>query len=104
MTERDKQGPAQAPTLTQAKKEQRAIDARKAMSDYEARQAAIEANTARLRALRLARDAAEKAAADAAAADAPPKAPRAKGAKAAKAKPASLSGWLKDQKAGGHRS
>ena len=37
---------------------QRAQDAKKAMSDYEAEAAATDAKTARLRALRLARDAA----------------------------------------------
>jgi hypothetical protein len=37
---------------------QRAEDAKKAMSDYEADAAAVAAKTARLRALRLARDAA----------------------------------------------
>jgi hypothetical protein len=39
-------------------KAQRAADARQAMSDYEAEQAAVAAKTARLRAERLARDAA----------------------------------------------
>jgi hypothetical protein len=42
----------------EAARSQRAEDAKKAMSDYEAEAAAVNAKTARLRALRLARDAA----------------------------------------------
>jgi hypothetical protein len=78
---------------------QRAEDGKKAMSEYEAEGAAVRAKTERLRALRLARDAAEAAAA-------PPKkiSAKKKTAKASKAKPASLSGFLKDQQGGGHRS
>jgi hypothetical protein len=72
---------------------QRAADAKKAMTDYEAEQAAVAAKTARLRALRLARDAAL-----------PPKAPAVKtkpaaGKKAGKKNEpkASLTDWLDDQ-------
>jgi hypothetical protein len=50
-------------TLTRAemaaKKEQRAIEAQVAWREYEAQQAAIDRNMARLRALRLAREAAQ---------------------------------------------
>jgi hypothetical protein len=50
-------------TLTRAemaaKKEQKAIEAQAAWREYEAQKAAIDRNTARLRALRLAREAAQ---------------------------------------------
>ena len=78
---------------------QKAEDGRKAMSDYEAEQAAVRAKTARLRALRLARDAA-----------APPPPPKpVRGTKKASAKPASrkaasLSAWLDSEKDSGRRS
>jgi hypothetical protein len=97
------------------KKLQRAEDGKKAMAEYEAQKLAVDANTARLRALRLEREAA--------AAAAPPpepkpvkKKPAAKApAKTAKtgAKPAAkktkaasgnLGQWMKDQKGSGRAS
>lgn len=81
----------------QFRKLQRVEDGKKAMSEYEAEQERIRANTARLRALRLARDAAEQAARQAA------PAPAKKTAK--KTKPAgTLSDWLNEQQASGRRS
>ncbi len=76
------------------KKTQRALDGKKAMSDYEAVQAAVRAKTEKLRALRLARDEANAAAA-------PLPAKRAKKAQAAGP---SLSAWLKDRDDSGHNS
>jgi hypothetical protein len=95
LADKSKKDDAQA----QFQKLQRAEDGKKAMSEYEAEGAAVRAKTERLRALRLARDAAEQAA--------PPKkkaAAKKKIAKSSKAKPATLSGWLDDQKGGGRRS
>jgi hypothetical protein len=84
------------------KKTQRALDGKKAMSEYEAEAAAVRANMEKLKALRLARDAAEAAAAPA------PVAVKKKSGKKAdkKARPAggSLSDWLKDREGSGHNS
>ncbi len=84
----------------QFKKVQRAEDAKKAMSEYEAGAAATLAKTARLKALRLARDAAVE--------QAPPKATASAKKKAAKQnsdkKPETLSEWLKDRNGAGWRS
>jgi hypothetical protein len=96
LADKSKKDDAQA----QFQKLQRAEDGKKAMSEYEAEGAAVRAKTERLRALRLARDSAEQAAA-------PPKkkaAAKKKIAKSSKPKPATLSGWLDDQKGGGRRS
>jgi hypothetical protein len=79
-------------------KAQRAEDAKKALSDYEADAAATQAKTARLRALRLARDAAEAQAAPKTAGSAKKKA-----AKPDKDKPQSLSEWLKNRQGAGWR-
>src|SRR4051812_28543564 len=88
------------------KKLQRAEDGKKAMAEYEAQKLAVDANTARLRALRLEREAA--------AAKAPPEPVKkkaagktgAKAAKTAKTKAATgnLGQWLKDQKGSGRAS
>ena len=78
------------------KKTQRALDGKKAMSEYEAEQAAVRAKTEKLRALRLARDAA-----------APPVAPVKKARKTkadATAAGPSLSTWLKDRDDSGHNN
>lgn len=80
-------------------KAQRAEDAKKALSDYEADAAATQAKTARLRALRLARDAAEGKAAPKAAGSTKKKA-----AKTDKDKPQSLSEWLKNRQGAGWRN
>jgi hypothetical protein len=81
------------------KKAQRALDGKKAMSEYEADAAAVRARTVKLRALRLARDAAEAAAA-------PAEKTKTKGGTKASAKTkvesASLSDWLKDRQDSGH--
>ena len=77
---------------------QKAEDAKKAMAEYHAAAAAVDANTARLRALRLERDA---AAANAVAAAKPGKKKPAKKSKAAVGK---LSDWLQDQKGSGRSS
>lgn len=81
--------------MTKLQKEE---DGKKAMAEYEARAAAIQAKTERLRALRLAREAQQ------------PAAPK-KGAKKAAAKKGSqtkstttLAAWLKDRQGSGHRS
>lgn len=78
-------------------KVQRAEDAKKALSEYEADAASILAKTERLKALRLARDAAEG--------KAPQKTPSAKkkAAKPGKDKP-TLSQWLKDRQGAGWRN
>jgi hypothetical protein len=92
------------------KKLQRAEDGKKAMAEYEAQKLAVDANTARLRALRLEREAA--------AAKAPPPEPKpakkkvaakagaktAKTAKKTKATSGNLAQWLKDQKGSGRAS
>src|SRR5437868_2534878 len=78
---------------------QRAEDGKKAMADYEAEAVAVRAKTARLRALRLARDAAQQSAAAAA-----PVPAKKKAARTTKGKSANLTGWLVDQKEGGHKS
>lgn len=78
----------------QFKKAQRAEDGRKALSEYEAEQAAVLAKTERLKALRLARDAAEKAAVA--------KAPGAQ--KKAKKDSQNLAKWLAEQRASGRQS
>ncbi len=76
------------------KKTQRALDGKKAMSDYEAEAAGVRARTEKLRALRLARDEANAAAA-------PLPAKRTKKAKSAGP---SLSAWLKDRDGSGHNN
>jgi hypothetical protein len=78
----------------------RAEDAKKATAEYLANAAAVDANTARLRALRLEREAAAAAAAP----KAPAKRPKAKAAKAAKSASGTLADWLKDQKNSGRNS
>ncbi|HEX3939067.1 MAG TPA: hypothetical protein VHX43_16300 [Xanthobacteraceae bacterium] len=70
----------------QLAKLQRANDAKKAASDYEAAADALRAKTEKLKALRLARDAA-----------APPQPPAKKGRSKAKGKSGSLSDWLDGQ-------
>lgn len=81
------------------RKLQQAEDAKKAMAEYQAQAAAVDANTARLRALRLAKEAAEAAAEPAKAKKKP-----AKKAGAKKAASGSLSDWLKDRQSSGHNS
>jgi hypothetical protein len=83
------------------RKLQQAEDAKKAMAEYHAAAAAVDANTARLRALRLAKEAEEAAKTS----------PKVLKRKAAKPKPGekkvtspSLSQWLKDRDSSGHRS
>jgi hypothetical protein len=84
----------------QFQKLQRAEDGKKAMSEYEAAEAAVRAKTARLKALRLARDAA--------AAAAPPQetpAARKKPGRQIKQKTsATLAQWLKGEKGDGRDS
>ena len=84
----------------QIKKQQQAADAKQAMADYLAQAAAVDANTARLRALRLAREAAQKEAEK----NAPPKraTPGKKGKAAASS--STLTTWLNEQKKQGRRS
>ena len=82
----------------------KAEDAKKAMAEYHAQQAAVDANTARLRALRLAKEAAEAATAPAKPVKKAAAAKKAKGSKAEKAAPGKLSDWLKDQQNSGRRS
>jgi hypothetical protein len=72
-----------------------AEDAKKARAEYDAAAKALDANTARLRALRLEREAAAANAAP------PPKAAKKKPAKKAKAAAGKLSDWLEDQKGSG---
>jgi hypothetical protein len=81
----------------QFKKAQRAEEGKKAMAEYESAAVALRAKTERLKALRL-----EKEAAEGAAPEEPAAAP--KRAKKTKAKPASLSGWMKDQADGGRNN
>jgi hypothetical protein len=82
------------------RKLQQAEDAKKAMAEYHAQAAAVDANTARLRALRLAKEAEEAAAT-------PVKPVKKKSAKKAgeKAKAgANLSEWLKERESSGHKN
>ncbi len=81
------------------KKLQKAEDGKKAMSEYEAERAAVEAKTQRLRELRLARDAASPP-------PAPAKAPSGAKKSTTKSKKTAgtLGGWLASQKASGRRS
>jgi hypothetical protein len=76
---------------------QKAEDAKKATAEYHAAAAAVDANTARLRALRLEREAAASAAPKA-------KAIKKKPAKKVKAPAGKLSDWLQDQKGSGRNS
>ena len=76
---------------------QKAEDAKKATAEYRAAAAAVDANTARLRAQRLEREA---AAANAVPAAKPVKKP----AKKAKAAAGKLAEWLQDQKKSGRNS
>ncbi len=78
---------------------QRAEDAKKALSDYEADAAAVQAKTARLKALRLARDAAEGQAVPETTGSAKKKA-----LKRDKDNPQSLSDWLKNRQGGSWRN
>jgi hypothetical protein len=80
------------------RKTQRALDGKKAVSEYEAEANAVRANMQKLRALRLARDAA-----DAAAAPAPAPAKK-KAGKKAKPAAAPLAAWLKDREDSGRNS
>ena len=76
---------------------QKAEDAKKAMAEYHAAAAAVDAKTARLRALRLEREAA--------AANAVPDAkPAKKPARKAKAAAGKLADWLQDQKKSGRNN
>jgi len=86
------------------RKMSKADDAKKAMAEYHAQQAAVDANTERLRALRLAKEAVETAAAPARPAKKAAGAKKAKGGKAEKTAPGKLSDWLKDQQNSGRRS
>ena len=75
-----------------------AEDAKKARAEYDAAAKAVDANTARLRALRLEREAA------AASAVVEAKSKKKKPAKKAKASAGKLSDWLQDQKGSGRVS
>jgi hypothetical protein len=90
-----------SPKMMQAnakfRKLQRVEDAKKHMSENEANDAAIRANTARLRALRLARDAAEQLATPSAPATKKP-------GKKNKGTSGNLSDWLNDQQSSGRNS
>jgi hypothetical protein len=77
---------------------QKAEDAKKATAEYHAAAAAVDANTARLRALRLQREAAAASAATEA------KPVKKKPAKKAKAAAGKLSDWLQDQKGSGRNN
>jgi hypothetical protein len=82
------------------RKLQQAEDAKKAMAEYHAQAAAVDANTARLRALRLAKEAADAAAA-------PAKAVKKKAAKKAGAKKgatSTLAQWRQDQENSGRKT
>ena len=81
------------------RKLQQAEDAKKAMAEYHAQAAAVDANTERLRALRLAKEAADAAAA-------PAKTVKKKAAKKAGEKKSteSLSQWLKERESSGHKN
>ena len=79
-------------------KVQRADDAKKALSEYEADAAAVAAKTERLRALRLAKEAAEAKATPRKTAP-----PRKKAAKPSGEKSPSLADWLKDRQRAGWR-
>ena len=81
----------------QFKKAQRAEEGKKAMAEYESAAVALRTKTERLKALRL-----EKEAADGLMPDEP--AAKKKPARKAKEKPASLSGWMKDQSDGGRNN
>jgi predicted RNA-binding Zn ribbon-like protein len=83
----------------QFKKVQRVEEGKKAMVEYESAAVALRTKTDRLKALRLEKEAAEETAlADLAAAT------KKKPARKAKEKPASLSGWIKDQADGGRNN
>ena len=92
-----------SPKMMQAnakfRKLQRAEGARKNLSEIEANDALVRANTARLKALRLARAAAEQALPATPVASA-----RKKSAKKAKGKSGSLSDWLNDQQSSGRNN
>jgi hypothetical protein len=83
----------------QFRKAQQAKDGKAAMAEYEAKAAAVRANTERLRALRLARDAAAAKAAPTAAPAARSKPPR-----KAKSPPGKLSDWLEIRQTSGHKT
>ena len=84
------------------RKLQKAEDAKKAVADYHAAAAAVDANTARLRALRLAKEAADAAAGPAKVAK---KKPAGKaGGKEQPKSGASLAQWLQEQRNSGRRS
>ena len=83
----------------QFKKAQRAEEGKKAMAEYESAAVALSVKTERLKALRLEKEAAEGTAPEEPVAVAAPKR-----AKKSKAKPASLSGWMKDQADGGRNN
>jgi hypothetical protein len=83
----------------QFRKAQQAKDGKAAMAEYEAKAAAVRANTERLRALRLARDAAAAKAAPTAA-----PAARSKPARKAKSPPGKLSDWLETRQTSGHKT
>jgi hypothetical protein len=82
----------------QLAKLQKADDAKKAMSEYEANQASVLERTEKLRAQRLAREAE-------AARNTPAPAKKKKaGGKSVKSQAGNLSDWLNDQKTSGRRS
>lgn len=82
----------------QFKKAQRVEEGKKAMAEYESAAVALRSKTDRLKALRLEKEAADETAlADPATATKKP-------ARKAKEKPASLSGWIKDQADGGRNN
>jgi len=94
--------PKQQNADAQFKKQQRAEDGKKAMTEYEANAVAVRVQMAKLRELRLARDAAAPAAA-------PPakKAVKKDGKKDGKKKGAAaapLSSWLQAREDGGHKN
>ena len=80
------------------RKLQQAEDAKKARAEYDAAAKALDANTARLRALRLEREAAAASAVPEA------KTPKKKPAKKAKVAAGKLSDWLQDQKGNGRNN
>ena len=81
---------------------QRAVDGKKAMSDYEAEAAAVRVKTERLRAARLARDA--EAASQPPPAPKPTKTTKPTKAKKTKTTAKSLSDWLNTQEKAGRRT
>jgi hypothetical protein len=90
---------SKAKAEAQFRKAQQAKDGRAAMAEYEAKAAAVRANTERLRALRIARDAAAAKVVPAAAPVA-----RSKPARKAKGPSGKLSDWLDAQQNSGRKT